>query len=181
MNADYQDVYRARVWAENSILITFPAWECSLPYNRDIYEAGLKATNALVGTIDALDGALCTHHDDLNGNQESEYNMQRVDKNKHVLLEFNDDTILLSKLIYTHDKQEDETKLPTFTFDKEYRINNPGKVNSQSNVIFVVTIDGKPIRLMRWPKSDPAHFYQKIFYFVRLSTKNRNTQPVIMQ
>ena len=57
--------------------------------------------------------------------------MQRADKNKHVLLELNDDTILSSKLIYTHNKQDDETKLPTFTFDTEYHINNLGKVNSQ--------------------------------------------------
>ena len=134
MNNDHQDVYRARVWSKNSILITFPAWEYSLLYNRDMYEAGVKTTNTQAGIIDALDDALHTHHDNLNGNQESGCDVQQADKNKHVLLEFDDDTILSSKLIYTHDEQEDETKLLTFTFDKEYRINNCGKVNSQHYV-----------------------------------------------
>ena len=45
-------------------MITFPAWEYSLLYNRDMYQAGLKATNAPAGIIDALDDALYTYHDD---------------------------------------------------------------------------------------------------------------------
>ena len=142
-----QDVYRARIWSNNSTLITFPAWENTLLYNRDTYEAGLKVTNAPAGIIDAVDDALRTYHDNLNGNQESEYDVQQADKIKHVLLEFNDNITLSSKLICTHDKQEDEIKLPTITFDKEYRIDNPGKVNSQSDVIFVVSIDGKPKKI----------------------------------
>ena len=75
MNDDHQDVYRARIWSNNSILITFPAWEYSLLYNRDTYAAGLKATNAPAGIIDAVDDALHTYHDDLSGNQESGCNV----------------------------------------------------------------------------------------------------------
>ena len=107
-------------------------------YNRDTYEAGLKVTNAPAGIIDVVDNALHTYHDNLNGNQESGCDVQRADKNKHVLLEFNDDIILSSKLINRNDEQENEIKVPTYTFDKEYRINNPGKVNSQSHITFVV-------------------------------------------
>ena len=111
-----------------------------------MYEVGLKVTNAPAGIIDAVDDALHTYHDNLNGNQASECDVQQADKNKHVLLEFNDNITLSSKLIYTHDKQEDETKLPIITSDKESRTNNSGKVNSQSHVIFVVAIDRKPMK-----------------------------------
>ena len=146
MNDD-QDVYRARIWSNNSILITIPAWEYSLLHNRDTYEAGLIVTKAPARIIDAVDDALHTYHDNLNGNQESGCDVQQVGKNKHVLLEFDDDIALTSKLIYTHDEQEDETKLPAITFDEEYRCaNDPGKVNSQSHVIFYVAIDGKPMK-----------------------------------
>ena len=107
----------------------------------------MKATNAPAGIIDALDDALHTYHDDLNGNQESGCDVQQADKNKHVLLEFDDNITLSSKLIYAHDEQEDETKLPAITFDEDYRCaNDPGKVNSQSHVIFYVAIDGKPMK-----------------------------------
>ena len=70
-NDDHQDVYRARIWSKNSILITSSAWEYSLLYNRDMYEAGLKVTNAPAGIIDAVDDALHTYNDNLNGNQQS--------------------------------------------------------------------------------------------------------------
>ena len=73
--------------------------------------------------------------------------MQRAGKNKHVLVEFNDNITVSAKVICNHDQQEDETKLPAFTFDKEYGCaNDPGKVNSQFHVIFYVAIDGKPMK-----------------------------------
>ena len=137
-NDEHQDVYRARIWSNNSILITFPAWEYSLLHNRDTYAAGLKGTKAPAGIIDAVDDALHTYHDNLKGNQESGCDVQRAGKNKHVLIEFNDNITLSAKVICNHDEQEDETKLPAFTFDEEYGFaNDPGKVNSQSVVIFM--------------------------------------------
>ena len=116
-------------------------------HNRDTYAAGLKGTKAPAGIIDAVDDALHTYHDNLKGNQESGCDVQRAGKNKHVLVEFNDNITLSAKVICNHDEQEDETKLPAFTFDEEYGCaNDPGKVNSQSVVIFYVAIDEKPMK-----------------------------------
>ena len=99
--------------------------------------------------------ALHAYHDNLNENQESGCDVQQVDKNKHVLLEFDDDITLLSKIIYAHDEQEDKTKLPAITFDKDYQCaNDPGKVNSQSHVILYVAIDGKPMKKVKLKQQD---------------------------
>ena len=114
-------------------------------HNRDTYEAGLKVTNAPTGIIDAVNDALHTYHDNLKGNHESGCDVQQAGKNKHVLVEFIDDITLSAKVICNHDEQEDETRLPAYTFDKEYGCAK-GKVNSQSAVIFYVAIDGKPMK-----------------------------------
>ena len=77
-NDEHQDVYRARIWSNNSILITFPAWDYSLLHNRDTYAAGLRGVKAPAGIIDAVDDALHTHHDNLKGNHESGRDVQRA-------------------------------------------------------------------------------------------------------
>ena len=145
MNDDHQDVYRARIWSNNSILITFPAWDYSLLHNRDTYAARLKGVKAPAGIIDAVDDALHTYNVNLKGNHESGRDVQRVGKNKHVLVESNDNITLSAKVICNHDEQEDETKLPAYTFDEEY-VCAKGNVNRQSVVVFLVAIDGKPMK-----------------------------------
>lgn len=82
------NVYRARIWSNNSFLVTLLAFEYSLLHSQDMYTARVQKTNARVGIIDAIGDALHTYIEDQNGNEDLVFGGGEQQTSKYIFIQF---------------------------------------------------------------------------------------------